>query len=96
MRFSEELWWIDQNALVYGIENNTGKEIKIKNYFGSKDKYIISPTGSTESKIKFLKSKIDHKKEKFMLPNKTPNKTVNNSNFAVLAVIFITTKYSYI
>jgi hypothetical protein len=89
MRFSEELWWIDQNALVYGIENNTGKEIKIKNYFGSKDKYIISPTGSTESKIKFLKSKIDHKKEKFMLPNKTPNKTVNNSNFAVLAVIFI-------
>ena len=60
MYFTEELWWIDQNSLEYGIRNcNSEYNLKINNYFGIKDKYIISPTGSINSKIKFLKSKVN-------------------------------------
>jgi hypothetical protein len=58
MCFSEELMWIDQNALEYGIRTNLQYNLTIKNYFGIKDEYIISPTGSTEIKINILKSKI--------------------------------------
>lgn len=54
MDFNTELWWIDQNALEYGIRNNKNI-LSIKNYFGVKDKYIISPTGNTEQKLKILK-----------------------------------------
>ena len=58
MHFSKELWWIDQNALEYGIRNNLHNNLTIKNYFSKKDKYILSPTGSTEIKLNVLRSKI--------------------------------------
>jgi hypothetical protein len=57
MIFDSELWWIDQNALEYGIRNNKNI-LSIKNYFGIKDNYIISPTGNTEHKLKTLKNLI--------------------------------------
>ena len=57
MDFNTELWWIDQNVLEYGIRNNKNI-LSIKNYFGIKDKYIISPTGNTEHKLKTLKNLI--------------------------------------
>jgi UDP-N-acetylglucosamine 2-epimerase (non-hydrolysing) len=53
MKSDEELWWIDQNSLEYSIRINLAN-IKITNYFGIKDKYILSPTGNIESKIKVL------------------------------------------
>ena len=53
MRFDTELWWIDQNILEYGIRKNKDN-VSIKNYFSIKDKFIVSPTGSRETKIKIL------------------------------------------
>lgn len=53
MTFAEELWWIDQNVLEYGIRTNQ-PTLSLKNYFGIKEQYIVSPTGSAEQKMKLL------------------------------------------